>query len=230
MKRLLNTTLFIFLLALTSSAQDDVRRLSSFSELSVSGGITVDLYEGQPKAEIEMIKGDLDKLVTEVKGDKLKIYFDNGKWGWSNGNNKAKIKLYFRSLDGISASAGCKIEGHSLITADRFDADASSGARMEVNVEASSIDSDVSSGASTYISGEAKRLSVDVSSGGSFVGSDLKANDVDADVSSGGSVKVWATKSLTADASSGGSIKYKGNPDKTNIDAGKYSGGSVRKM
>ena len=101
---------------------------------------------------------------------------------------------------------------------------------MEISVEASSVDSDVSSGASTRISGSTKRLNVDVSSGGSFVGSDLEANDVDADVSSGGSVKVWAKKSLTADASSGGSIKYKGNPDKTNIDSGKYSGGSVRKM
>ena len=230
MKRIINTTLFIFLLVVTGFAQDDVRRLSSFTELSVSGGITVDLFEGQPKAEIEMIKGDIDKLVTEVKGDKLKIYFDNGKWGWSNGNNKAKIKLYFRSLDEISVSAGSSLEGHSLIKADRFDADASSGARMEISVEASSVDSDVSSGASTRISGSTKRLNVDVSSGGSFVGSDLEANDVDADVSSGGSVKVWAKKSLTADASSGGSIKYKGNPDKTNIDSGKYSGGSVRKM
>lgn len=214
----------------STQAQEQTRELSDFNSLSVSGGIKVNMHYGKPKAEIEVTKGDIEKLKTEVKGDHLKIYFDN-KWSWTGGKSQqATIDLYFKTVDEISSSAGATIKCSEVITVSSFEADASSGSRIEAKVEAGSVDSDVSSGASIAISGAAKDLNVDVSSGASFRGDGLEAKAVDADVSSGGSIKVWATHSLTADASSGGSIKYKGNPEKTNIDSGKYSGGSVKKM
>ncbi|NNF20725.1 MAG: DUF2807 domain-containing protein [Saprospiraceae bacterium] len=230
MKNVCSLICFVLLTVLTVHAQDDTRRLGDFESLEVSGGISVDLFHGSPKAEIEMIKGDSDKLKTEIKGNTLKIYFKNSSWGWGGGNGKAKIKLYFEDLNEVDVSAGSNVECNEVIKSTEFDADASSGARLELNLEAESVDSDVSSGASLRLEGNAKNLKVDVSSGASFRGSELKTKNVDADVSSGGSIKVWATDSLSADASSGGSVKYKGNPSKTNIDSGKYSGGSVRKM
>ena len=229
MKNTFSILSIIFLLSTTLSAQDTTRQLSDFSELDVSGGISVDLHYGSPKAEINMIKGDIEKLKTVVKGNTLKIYFDNGYWN-KGGNNKAGIDLYFNDLKSVSVSAGSKVESDVLIKSETFDADASSGSRLELNIEALSVDSDVSSGASIRMEGMTKKLNVDVSSGASFKGSALKSKKVDADVSSGGNIKVWATESLSADASSGGTVSYKGNPSKTDIDSGKWSGGSVRKM
>lgn len=224
-------SLFCLLLFMGSGviAQDATRHLDDFNALKVSGGISVDLFYGSPKAEIDMIKGDIDKLKTVVKGNTLKIYFDNGYWG-GGGKNKAHIDLYFEDLNNVSVSAGSNVECGEVIKTSSFDADASSGSRLELNLDAGSVDSDVSSGASMRLEGLAKKLNVDVSSGGSFKGSALKTKNVDADVSSGGNIKVWATESLSADASSGGSVQYKGNPSKKSIDSGKWSGGSVRKM
>ena len=184
--------------------QDEVRNLSDFDELDLSGGIAVDLRYGKPKAEITLVKGSLENLVTEVKGGALKIYFENKGWGKNSGNNKAKIVLYFKHLEDISVSAGAALESNETLTADDLDCDASSGARIELNVEAASVDSNVSSGASMQLTGETKELDIDVSSGGSFRGAGLKAKNVDADASSGGSAKVWATYSIDAGASSGG--------------------------
>ncbi len=229
MKNTLLSLFFVACFSLVLSAQDEVRQLSDFSSVSVSGGITVDLIHGSPKAEIDIVKGELDKLRTEVKGDHLKIYFEN-KWGYNSGKRKANIDLYFENLDEISVSAGARVECNETIKSSDFEVDASSGASLEVKVEAGDVESDVSSGASVYLHGKAKSLNVDVSSGASFKGSGLETAKVNADVSSGGNIKVWATKSLEADASSGGSISYKGNPEKTSIDAGKWSGGSIRKM
>ena len=220
---------FVFGLITMTTAQQETRHLSDFTGLSVSGGISVNLHYGTPKAEVNVIKGDLEKLKTEVKGNTLKIYFEGKRWGMSN-NDKAKIDLYFDNLNYIDVSAGANVECNVVIKADDFDVDVSSGGRLDIEVEAASIDSDVSSGASINITGKADELNVDASSGASFRGAGLMAKNVDADVSSGGNIKVWATEEIHADASSGGSVQYKGEPKKVNIDSGKWSGGNVSKM
>jgi len=218
----------IFSVALT--AQKDVRQLKSFNAVNVSGSIQVELRKGNPQAEIEMKKGDIEDLVVEVKGDRLKIYFKDKKM-WGNDNRSANIILsYDEAIENIDVSAGSSIECKNVINSSSLKVEASSGARAEVMVDTKNMDVNVSSGASVSAEGETKFLDVDASSGASFRGSDLKAEEVDAEASSGASVKVWATQSIEAGASSGGSVKYKGDPSKTNIDVGKWSGGSVNKL
>ena len=229
----MKSIIFTFCLLLTcvsAYTQDETRDLGSYSSISVSGSIAVDMHYGDPKAEITMLKGDIDKLKTEIRSGNLRIYYDKKTWNSSSEKYKAKIDLYFNNVDDISVSAGSSLECDELIKANNFDADASSGAHMEINVEAGSVDSNVSSGALIYINGETKELDIDVSSGGSFKGAGLKAKEVDADASSGGSAKVWATESIHADASSGGSVRYKGEPDKKDLNPGKWSGGQVSKL
>ena len=212
------------------SAQKEVRKLNSFSEVHVSGGIQVDLQKGSPQAEINMKKGDIDDLVLEVKGERLKIYFKDKKM-WGSNNRSANIKLSFDDeIESIHVSAGSSVDCMETLNSGSLEVHASSGARADIMVESKNLDVQVSSGASVMAEGETKYLDLDASSGASFKGSDLKAKEVDAEASSGASAKVWVTDSLEADASSGGTVRYKGNPDKTNIDVGKWSGGSVTKM
>lgn len=220
----------LFLISISLTAQDEVRELSGYDALKVSGALIVTLHEGNPRAEITMLKGDLENLKTEIKSGTLKIYYDNKGWGRSNGKNKARIDLYYEHLNRISAAAGCVVESNNVLRGDSFDANVSSGARMELEIQMNKVDVDVSSGGSLAILGETGKLDVDVSSGGSFRGAGLEAKNVSADASSGGSAKVWATKSIDADASSGGSVRYKGDPDKKNLDPGKWSGGNISKI
>jgi hypothetical protein len=223
-------TAFIFA-GLISFTDAQTRTLDKFSSVSVCGSITVDLRQGSsPKAEIEMIKGDLSDLILEVKDDELVIEFKNKKMGnWSN-NRKANIQLTYTELDEIDACAGAAVRTDDVIKAESFDAEASSGASIKIDLKADDVDVSVSSGASVSIAGNTESLDVDASSGASYKGGDFEADDVDVSVSSGASAKVWAKKSLDAEASSGGSVKYKGDPSEMDLDAGKYSGGSIRKM
>ena len=229
MKSILFSLVFVSL-SLSVTAQDLSKSFEAFDNVSVSGSFEVDLYQGSPKADVTMVKGDIEDLKMEVKRSTLYISFKN-KSGVSWGNNrKALVDLYVQDLEGISVSAGSSVNSEFIIVADDFDANASSGATLSIALESKDLDADVSSGASLEIEGNSDRLNVDVSSGGSYKGKRLKAKDVDADVSSGGSIKVWVTDSLEADASSGGSIKYKGDPKQTDLDAGKWSGGSIKKI
>ena len=227
-----NTMLFLLvcLLSLNLSAQDEVRKLDSFDVLSVSGGFNVDVFQGEPKAEITVERGELDAISMHVRNGELQIKYENKKWGFNNGSHKINIDLYVPNLEAINTSAGASVYGEFLFNSNDFSADASSGSSISIEVRATDLEVDVSSGATVEIEGSTKNLEVDVSSGASFNGKKLEAREVEADASSGASAKVWATKSIDANASSGASIKYKGNPSSTDLDSGKWSGGSIKKI
>ncbi len=205
------------------------RNFNDFSGIKVSGNLKVELVNSdQNMVEIEMIKGDIENIITEVKGDVLHLKVKQ-KWGWGN-KTKASIVLYHDGVNQIDASAGATLKSVDHINSTELDIDVSSGATAKVAVECSKLKVNVSSGATAKLSGHCKEQYIDVSSGATYKATSLASDNVDVDASSGASAKVWATKSITANASSGGSIKYKGEPENTKLDAGKYSGGSIRKM
>ena len=229
MKTLIMT--FICCFVMSQSLTSQTRDLDGFEKLRVSGGIAVTLIQSSDtKADIEIIKGDYDKLTTEVKGNTLVIKFKSKGLNWGNNNNKAKINLYYSSLNSIDISSGSSVKGEQAISSTRMDIDASSGSSCSIEVNADRLNVDVSSGSTVTLRGDADQLEVDASSGSTYDGSKFESASVSVDASSGSSAKVWATERLIADANSGGSVMYKGNPKKKDIDAGKWSGGSIKQM
>lgn len=219
---------FVFLIS-----QDMVVELDSYNAINASAGIEVDLVSGGSKAEVEVIKGDLEDVEIEVKGQTVVLGFkDQGTSGWfTNNNRKAKVTLYFENeIEEISVSSGASLTCYETLNSNEFEAGASSGGYLEVTVESDIIDADVSSGGSIQLAGQSKEIDVDASSGGSFKGKKLQSNDAKADASSGASITVWAEDSIKASASSGGTVRYKGDPQDKDLDTAKYSGGSIRKI
>ena len=220
--------LFTVAAVIQLDAQKETRILDDYDAIKVSGGISLVLHEGSPKAVIELKKGDMEDLVVKVKDNTLHIKFEGNGWFGSGGNGKAHIELYgAHNIEELSASAGSSVNTESNISAHDFDLSVSSGALVDIDLECSDTDVSVSSGGHVKLAGKASGMDVSVSSGGGFKGVDFECKDVDASASSGGAAKVWATHSIDASASSGGSVKYKGNPSDKDIDVGKYSGGSV---
>lgn len=224
--------LFIISFNTVTLAQDDIRTLESFDAIDVSGGFDISIFEGSPRAEIRVNKGNIEGVKMYVKKGELFIKYESKKsgWGWNSGNHNIDIDLYVPNLVSIETSAGADVYGEFKFTADDFEAEASSGSKISIEVDAEYTEVDVSSGAYVEIEGDTGTLEVDVSSGASFNGKKLQAEKVDADASSGASAKVWATRKINADASSGASIRYKGDPDKKSLDPGKWSGGSISPM
>ena len=229
MKSLLMSFICCFLISQSLSAQ--TREVDDFEKIRVSGGIAVTIIESNDtKVDIDIIRGDYDALITEVKGNTLTIKFKDKILNWGSNNNKAKVDVYYRNLNAITVSSGSSVKGNDVIKATRMDIDVSSGSTCSIEVNADRVDVDVSSGSSVSVKGSSDELDVDVSSGSTYNGTKLEAASVDVDASSGSTARVWATERLNADATSGSSIKYKGDPKKKDIDSGKWSGGSVKKM
>jgi len=220
-----------FALVASSLQAQTTRTLESFKELDVSGNITVEIVQSnQPKADITILMGEEENLITEVSGGTLKIKFakqSGDSWG---GGAKARITLYTDKIESVDASAGAAVESDSKWTSKKLSLEASSGARIYLISNTENAKAGASSGARITVLGASKSITVSCSSGASVDASGMESQDVNAECSSGGSIKVHAVSSLAAEASSGGSIKYKGNPTDTDIKKDKYSGGNVSAM
>ncbi len=216
---------------LSVQAQDDVRNIGSYKTLDVSGSVSIELVkQSNPTAAITMEKGDIKNLITEKNGNTLKIELKKGATGsWSSGE-KAKIVLGFNDLSKIDCNAGAAVRGTDKISANEVIVKASSGSAVSVCVDASKTIASASSGAALTLEGSSENFQVNASSGAAISAHKLTAENVTADASSGAALKVHAREKINAKSSSGAAIQYTGEPKEKNIDAGKWSGGSIGKF
>jgi hypothetical protein len=193
-----------------------------FKSVEVSGGLEVIIEQGDVrKVTVEADKNLQEHIKVEVKGSDLKIHTD------SNIRN-AKAKRVYVTLpvvEEIEANGGSSVKTKNTIKSDKLELSTSSGASLEVAINAAHAGCDASSGSHLEVSGKVSHAKVGASSGSSIDAKDLIAQKVDADVSSGASITVNPTESLNAEASSGGHIKYVSTPGSLNKKAS--SGGSV---
>lgn len=145
----------------------------------------------------------------------------------------------------LSASSAASIRTDVGLTADRFDIDASSAAKIEAAVKARKCTVDASSAAKIHaaisadecsadlssaskvrLTGRADKFTADLSSASKLDAAEFPTRRCSVDASSAAHAEVNCSEMLVADASSGSSVRYTGDC-KTSID--KSSGGSVRK-
>lgn len=218
-------TITLILSAILVNAQgEEERNLDAFSEVRVSQAITLYLKQGNEEKVRVVADGiDLNDVITEVSGSRLKVYLDHG----NHRNVSVKAYVTYRKINGISASSASGVFSEGVIKGEELDISVSSAADVEVDVDVERLEVSVSSSGDLELEGKTNRIEIEVSSAGGVDAYDLQAKVVQVRASSAGSAKVTALEEIDARASSGASIRYKGNPDKSQTDSS--SGGSVRK-
>ena len=242
-KSILSLTALLAAFSFAAFAQEsETRNLGSFTRVSAAEGIEVTLKQGSSNsAQITADNIDLEDVLTEVSGNKLKIHLE--------GNNHRNVDVevtitYTGTLESLSSSSGSSITCMDKITAGDFDIDVSSAGSIEATISADDVDIDgsssgsveltlsaadvtidISSASTIKLNGDGNSLKVDASSAGTLLAGDFKVENADIEVSSGANAKVHVTGDLDGNASSGGSIRYSGSP---HVDVRTSSGGSVR--
>ena len=203
------------------------RQVTGFHGISVSSGIHLQLtQENVEKVVVEAESDDMDKIITKVEDGILKIYIKDKSWSGFNWKNRTlKVYVSFKEMDQLHASAGSGVDAESLLKLGRFALHVSSGANVNLDLEAADMDVSASSGCGIDLKGKAKEIKADASSGSHINASGLECKKCTANASSGAGIKVNVTEDLDANASSGGNISYSGNPSSKNIH--KSSGGGV---
>jgi hypothetical protein len=195
---------------------------SDFEAIKVQQGITLHLTQGNSTdISVEADENIIDLLITEVKNNELKIYFEKNVY-------RAKARNVFlttKNIEAISTSSGAEVIAENTIQTNSLDLDSSSGSSIKIAVNSENIKSESSSGAHIKIKGKTTNFSASSSSGSSINANDLESENSVATASSGANINLNVSGKLTANASSGGGINYKGSP--AEVDKNSSSGGSV---
>ena len=208
-------------------AQEEVRVLTPFSQISVSQGISVSIKKGSDLKAVVDVSGsniDLEEVITEVFGDRLSVRFEKN---MRRVNGKVTVVVTYQSLSEIDISSAGRLTSLDLLTTENLEIDVSSAGKVNLQISTEVLDVDVSSAGKVVLRGNAAEQVIDVSSAGDYDAHDLISEIVDIDVSSAGSVILKVNNELKANASSAGSIKYRGEPLKVNVHSS--SGGSIKK-
>ena len=201
----------------------ETRDLPSFNRISVGEAIEVYLKQGSSeKAEIKVSGIDLDEVLTDVKGDRLKIHLERGNYR----NIDVEVWLTYKDLEGIDMNSAASVNTDGVLKASTLRINASSAADGDLQLDVGELTVQVSSSADLEVSGKAVHQDVSVSSAGKYDGYDLDCEEAEVNADSAGSARVNVSKKIDARANSAGSIRYRGNPDKVYED--ENSGGSVR--
>ena len=194
----------------------------NFNAIKVQQGINLYLTQGNSiKINVEADENIIDLLITEVKDNVLKVYFEKNVY-------KAKARNVYLTANEISSirtSSGAHVKSENTLQVSSLILHSSSGSSIKIYVNADKIDSSTSSGADIDIYGKTQFISAKASSGSSIDADELESVDAYAKASSGANIDLNVSGKLTAKASSGGDIDYEGSPSDVNKDTS--SGGRV---
>ena len=225
MKKVTTLSIVFFAIIFSGFAQNrEVRKLESFTELSVGEAISVTLIPGDKnEASILVDNIALEDISTKVYGSKLKIELS----GNHHRNIDVEITLTYKEIERLSVTSAANVKTQGAIRSKELDITVSSAGYARLEIVSEALEVSVSSSGELELNGKSLSQRVGVSSAGEYNGYDLDFDESYVKASSAGSARVTANKKIEAKASSAGSVKYKGNPDKVYVNAS--SGGSTSK-
>ncbi len=187
------------------------RPVTPFHALKVSGGIDVELSQGNElKLQVEADENIIASIRTEVKEGVLNIYREGNIW-----NAKTmKIHLTFQQVDAITASGGCYIVSKQKLNFSRLKMDLSGGCDIRLDCNAGNLVCTQSGGCDAILSGKAENGTFNVSGGCDVKASEFYLKNCTIDASGGSDVSVNVTGELTMEASGASDITYFGKPSK----------------
>jgi hypothetical protein len=217
MKKVISLMLAGFLLV-TAHAQKtirdanaEVRNVSGFHAIEVSGGINLYLSNGDEAVAVSANDKEVrDRIKTEVKDGVLKIYYDWKAMKFNLKGTSLKAYVSFKSLDRLSASGGSDVKAEGTIKSDKLNLHLSGGSDFNGRVEVVTLAIDQSGGSDANLSGTATDLRINASGGSDFSGYDLASDNCVIQASGGSDIDITVNKELYAEASGASDVNWKG--------------------
>lgn len=218
-------TLFLLLVSLAKTRAQSSTGLFPFDAISVFGNFEVILEAGEEETAT-IYAGNIpeDKINVFVKNGTLKIQMSTSK---QFNNEEVKVVISYKMLRKVRATAGARIYAREAIIGDQIYLKASSGGRIECDLQVEALEASVGEGGVIEVEGFAKSQRLGANTGGRFDGFRLEGERVYAKAGTGGSIVATATQSIDASANTGGKIEYRGNPKEKNT---RTVFGEIRKM
>ena len=190
-------------------------QVGNFQEIEVGGPFDVTIRTGiNPSVRATGSQGLIDRLVVEVKGDKLSIHprKENG-WfgGWGGSHGKASLDVTVPALRAATLAGAGGITSDK-ITGDSFDGQIAGAGDMRVDsVEVGSLKLGIAgSGNATARSGRAQNAEFEIAGAGGVDAKGIAAQDLKVSIAGSGDVKAHATGAAKVDIMGAGDVEVTG--------------------
>lgn len=202
----------VFALVAQGTFAQVTKNLGDFNEVKVFDKLTVNLI---PSSENKVvITGNRQSEVEAVNNNgelKLRMPFPKLLSG-----DDISIKLYFKNIDGISASEGSYVSSESVFKQTIMDLNAREGAEINVKLDTKKVNVKAVTGGIIELSGDAINQDVTIMSGGVLKSKGLNTSQTSISVSAGGNAEINASVLVDAKVKAGGTIYVYGKPEQIN--------------
>ena len=217
---------FLFaLLALNSKGQTvindknvQMRNVSSFSAIKVSGGI--DVYLSQSNEEAVAVsasdESDRDYIKTEVKDGVLNIYYDSRSFKLMR-NRQLRAYVSFNTLESVEGSGATDFVVNGMFKGNSVKIKLSGASDMKGEVDLANAQVDLNGASTMKISGRIENLKIEASGASDLKNYDLVVDNCIAQLSGASDIKITINKSISAKASGASNLDYKGNAERRDV-------------
>lgn len=196
----------------------EVRSVSTFSSIKVSGGIEVYLSQGDSYSlAVSATESKYrDNILTEVRNGILVISY-NDHFRLRSGDKKLRAYISFRTLESLEASGACEIIITGELNANSMRLRLSGACDIKGAVKIEDLALDVSGASTVKISGTAQNLNLSASGASDVKNYDFVVQNCVAGLSGASDVRITINNSISGSASGASTLHYEGNPDRKNI-------------
>ncbi len=196
----------------------EVRNVSSFTGIKVSGGI--DLYLSQSNDYSVAVSASEEKyrdnIKAEVKNGILVIWYDNDH-KWNAGNKNLRAYISFKNIESLEASGACDVDINGTLNANSILVKLSGACDIKGSVKITDLTLELSGASTVKVDGNAQNLKLDASGASDVKNFDFVVENCVAKISGASDVRITINNSISASASGASSLRYKGNPEKKDI-------------
>jgi hypothetical protein len=205
-------------------------QVGNFSEVEVAGPFDVTIHTGTaPSVNAHGNQKLLDRLVVEVKGDKLVIHPEQHhgffNWGWGP-SGKADIAITVPSINAatLAGSGGISID---KVQGDRFEGQIAGSGNLRVdNLDVGELKLGIAgSGSARALAGKAATAEYEIMGSGGVDAGGVATNGVKVTVAGSGDVKANASGTAKVDIMGSGDVTVTGG---AKCDISKAGSGDVR--
>lgn len=193
------------------TAQESVERsLSDFEKLRISGKIDAKLVPGdENKIYLESEEIDLEKISTEIENGKLTVKMLSKLFK----NPSAVARITYTSLTTIEALADANVSFDKPLKQDTLNIEASSGAKVTLDIESKMLNIKNFQGGQTLIKGKTDKLHAFINTGGILSATDLECEEANMRLNTAGKAEITVKSKLTAKVNTKADLSYFGKPE-----------------
>jgi len=219
--------LFIWTGALSLQSQEGKvsQNLSSFNELKVFDGLSVNLIRSD-KNQAVITGANTSKVAIVNSNGTLKIRMEIGKLF---SGYRTFIDLYYtQDLTVIDVNEDARITAKETIKQDVVELKAQEGGEINIKAQVEQLLIKSVTGGVINASGISDNQDVQINTGGVYKGKDLRTKFTTVNVNAGSSAEIYATSYVKVSVKAGGTVYVYGNPDK--MEEKTVFGGKIERM